>query len=358
MSLLPLHSRTSTQPAPSRQGRVLALDLLRLCAAVLMVQGHTIDAVLQTEARVGAGHAAWMWLRGHTAVAFLLAAGFSFHLATLTDLEGHRRDRDAVLRRFRRAGGLILLGYLLHLPLAALTATDSLTAQNALDGFFAIDVLQCIGVCLAVLECLVLALPSERAVQWAAGALGALVLLLSSKLVLVAPTGSWAVLLHYVTPRGGSLFPLFPWAAHVLLGVWLAGLLLRAGARISRWAAIALLMFVAARAADLVGDALAHMHLLRLAWVLTACVALRCLEPLVISWPKWVWRVSGQTLFIYAFHVVLVYGEGVGLASLIGPSLAPPQAATLALGMIALTFALALPYARAVSALAPRGRTG
>jgi uncharacterized membrane protein len=339
-------------------GRVMLLDLLRLAATFQMVQGHAIDAVLAPEFRAGAVHGAWLWLRSLTSVAFLFVAGLSFHLATLRDLPRHRRDRAAVARRFRRAVTLIALGYALHLPIASLIAAD---APTALATAAIVDVLQCIGVTLLLLEGLALILPSRQSVEIACCALGAIVLVIAPLLSSLDPRGPLLPLANYLTPRGGSLFPLFPWAAHMLLGVGLCQLLLgRADARGrgARLLMAALVLVCAALAAGGVGARLCADHLSRLGWVLAGAALFTPLEPAARAWPAWTRRLAGETLFIYAFHVLLVYGQGVGLAFTVGERLGPLHAVLIALLVLAASAACALGYQRAWAGLARRTATG
>jgi uncharacterized membrane protein len=338
--------------------RVLVLDLLRLVAAVQMVEGHTLDAVLSTDFRQGAVHRAWLELRGLTSVAFLLAAGMAFALSTLRDLDRHRRDRDAVMARFRRAGGLVLLGYALRLPLPALFGLDAEPWLQAMRHALAADILQCIGVSLALVQSLVLVLPNARLVELCCGLLGASVLAASSRVVSIDARGPWLPLLDYVTPTGGSLFPLFPWAAHMLLGVAFGRVLLEGPRRALRLSFAAGLACLLCRGLAGVGFALASNQLGRVGWVLLGMVALSLLEPLARAWPRWLWKLSGQTLIIYACHVVLVYGQGLGLAAVVGRTLAPLPALALACAMIALSFGSALGYQRATAGLARRTTTG
>jgi hypothetical protein len=100
------------------------------------------------------------------------------------------------------------------------------------------------------------------------------------------------------------------------------------------------------------------MQLARLGWVLIAGAGLEALEPYTRAWPEWVWRLSSETLFIYALHVVLVYGQGIGLSALIGPQLPVGLALLSAAGMIALSFGAALGYRRALPTLAARSAPG
>jgi uncharacterized membrane protein len=346
--------------AVSMSARVMVLDLLRLAATFQMVQGHAIDAVLAPEFRTGAIHGAWLWLRGLTSVAFLFVAGLAFHLATLRDLPRHRRDRVAVARRFRRAGLLIALGYALHFPVASLTG-NALAASAALQAAAVVDVLQCIGVTLVLLEGLALTLPGRRSIEIACCMLGAVVLAVAPLLSNLDPQGPLLPLANYLTPRAGSLFPLFPWAAHMLLGVGLCGLLLRTASergRTVRALGAALALLGGALVLDAVGAPLCADHVSRLGWVLAGAALLSTLERAARVWPTWTRRLAGETLFIYAFHVLLVYGDGVGLASLVGERLAPLQAAAVALVVLAGSAACALGYERAWAGLARRTATG
>jgi uncharacterized membrane protein len=352
-------TRADADAPATSAARVMVLDLLRLAATFQMVQGHAIDAVLAPEFRTGTIHGAWLWLRGLTSVAFLVVAGLAFHLATLRDLPRHRRDRTAVARRFRRAGLLIALGYALHFPVAIFSG-DAAAAQGALQAAAIVDVLQCIGVTLLLLEGLALILPTARAVEITCCTLGAVVLALSPLLSDLDPRGPLLPLANYMTARGGSLFPLFPWAAHMLLGVGLCGLLLgsRERGRVVRMMAAALVLVGGALALDAAGARLCADHVSRLGWVLAGAALLGTFEPAARTWPTWTRRLAGETLFIYAFHVLLVYGHGVGLGSVIGERLAPLPAASIALFVLAVSAACALGYARAWAGLARRTATG
>lgn len=329
-----------------RRERAGFLDFLRVLAAVQMVQGHTLDALLSESVRTGDVFEAWSWARGLTAVAFLFVAGASFHASTVRRYERHRADPAAVRGRFRRAGTLVLLGYLLHLPVGALSA-EPVQRVEALAAFFAVDVLQCVGVSVAALEALVVVLRSRTAFV-------ATCALLGSALVLVAPAahalgggGMLAPVVGYLTPRTGSIFPVLPWAGHVLLGVALADWCEapRPAARALRLLGAAGGLLVLAWGAGFLGAmALAADHLGRLGWVLAVASAFAALER-VFSPPLWVERLAGQTLVVYVVHVLLVYGDGVGLGALVGATLTPPLALLVAGAVIALSFACALGWA-------------
>lgn len=342
--------------------RVRFVDVLRVVGAFQMVQGHTVDAVLSTAVRTGSVHAGWTWLRGLTAVAFLFAAGISFHLSTVRRFEAHRRDARAVAHRLRRAGMLVLLGYALHLPLAAAWGGVGGDAANSLRRFAAVDILQCIGVSLALLEALVCLLPSRRAFVAACACLGAALLFGAPVTRALVPAGMLAPLVDYVTPLGGSVFPLLPWAGHLCLGVVVGACIdvPLARTRAARLGALGVLLLACAALARASGAAPSVVdHLGRIAWVTLATSPL-ALADAAARTPAWVRRLGGETLFVYVVHVLFVYGDGVGLAAVVGPTLAPPFAALVALAVTAASFALAFVYRDGLRRvrLAPAGTPG
>jgi hypothetical protein len=198
-------------------------------------------------------------------------------------------------------------------------------------------------------------LPSVRAIEISSALIGAL-LLAGAPIAQRLEPGAWLPLLGYLTPRGGSLFPLLPWGGHMLLGAALARVLLGGGRRAAPWLAAALLIGVSH--ALPAATAPIPDHLSRLGFVLVALALLAALEPAARVLPAQAWELSGETLFIYVFHVLLAYGSGAGLAALVGQRLAALPSVLLAAAVIALSFAGALGYRRLLAGLARSTATG
>jgi hypothetical protein len=262
-----------------------------------------------------------------------------------------------VAARFRRAGTLILIGYMLHFPLPALLSGDPLVRSAALTEAVIADVLQCIGLTLALLELLAVSLGDARRVAWLSGILGAGVLALTPLTAALDPAGPLRPVLNYVTPAGGSIFPLVPWAAHMLLGAALAPWLL-SGRRAARFVAVGVALLSVGWGAEHAGVQPWAVHLSRLGWVSLGCAGLEALAEAGRRLPPWVLGLAGETLFIYVLHIVLAYGHGLGLADRVGHRLGPWAAAGLAAGMLLLSGAAAVLYRRAASGLAARTATG
>jgi Heparan-alpha-glucosaminide N-acetyltransferase, catalytic len=325
--------------------RALFLDVLRCVAAFQMIQGHTIAATLAPEHRSGALHAVWFAARGLTSVMFLFAAGFAFHWTTARVFAARHRDASLFLRRARRAALLVLIGYALRAPLALWTSADSVAHEAALRGFFAVDVLHCIGVTLLCLQALVWLAPSAAVFgAWVAWA-GLLVVVFTPVATQLEPRGAWVALGAYVSPRAGSLFPIFPWAAHMFFGAACSAWLLRPGRmsaqlRLSQAALASFAGFGVLHAAG--AAALLAEHAGRLACVVALAALLAWALARRRTLPRVVSDFASDTLFLYGFHVLLVYGAGGGLADSIGPRLGPLAAIGCAVAMLLLCGGLSL----------------
>ncbi len=321
-----------------------------------MIQGHTIDALLAPAFRLGPLFQAWSFTRGLTSTAFLFAAGFAFSLVTADAA----RATSGRKRRVRRGAQLVFLGYLLHAPVSALFGVPW---ARALQEAQIVDVLQCIGVSLWLLELVDRFVPGDALKLALSALLAAACFLLSSASQRVVPEGMLSPLLHYVTARGGSLFPLIPWSGYVLGGYGLGVLLRRYRARAPR--ATSKVLAVAAWALLCCAGLLAtSSRLPKDTAFLVLKLGLVVLVSSSFAWalagrkrlPGWLERLSGETLFLYVSHVLLLYATGVGLQTLVGRSLTPWWAAVLALLFMLACSASALLYRRTFEALRrPRG---
>ena len=130
----------------------------------------------------------------------------------------HQRFSPALLKRTRRFGLFLLLGYAIHFPVPRFSMLTTLTDEQR-RSLFQVDVLQLIGATFLIIQALVLIARSRRLFTVAAFVLAAGVLAFTHPV--------WAIdwwqrfpawLAAYMSPARGSLFPLFPWATYVLFG--------------------------------------------------------------------------------------------------------------------------------------------
>src|SRR5688500_5326302 len=184
-----------------------------------MLYGHTVSALLAPDYQVGLWFRVWNFQRGLTSSLFLLLGGFAFSVATTRHWTSHVRWSPAIVKRARRFGLFILLGYALHIPVSRLADLGSVPDERW-RSFLAVDVLQLIGVTFIGVQLLVLITQSRRVFT--------IVALAAAAVATLATPFVWAIdwprilpawLAAYLTPATGSQFPLLPWVAFVLVGV-------------------------------------------------------------------------------------------------------------------------------------------
>lgn len=135
------------------KNRLVLLDILRAVGVMLMIQGHTLDAVLSPLYKNGSTFMfqLWTFFRGLTAPFFFFSAGLAFVVATVKNNSGVISiSKKSKYRRIKRIVILLLLGYGLHLPLELFYDPSSVPAEN-LKIFFFVDALHVISLSLLVI---------------------------------------------------------------------------------------------------------------------------------------------------------------------------------------------------------------
>ena len=329
-------------PSGVHAHRVIFIDLARALAVVFMLYGHSVDALLAHSYRVGTWFDIWTFQRGLTSSLFLLLSGFAFSIATVRHWSSHLRLSRSVLNRARRFTLFIVLGYALHFPvpkIAELWTVD----DGRWRAFLSVDVLQLIGISFLFIQFLVLVTRTPQVLTVVA-------LILASVIVMVTP-GLWLVdwparlplwASSYLEQDTGSLFPLFPWSAYILLGVGLGQLYARWGAsNLAAFANKVLLgggvgLVLAGWAMRPFGTALFGTGpwtfippeaLLRMGTCLLILGGIAHGTGYITTLPRVFGAVAQETLLIYFVHLCIVYGSiwGPGLFQLYGASLGPMQ---------------------------------
>ncbi|MEQ1759945.1 MAG: heparan-alpha-glucosaminide N-acetyltransferase domain-containing protein [Vicinamibacterales bacterium] len=326
---------TDARPA---DGRVVFIDVARVLATLMMLFGHTFDALLSSAYRGTTAFNVWTFLRALTPTTFTLVSGFALSLVAL---HVSRRETAKVsgTRRLKRFAFFLVLGYALHYPAANLKGLTMLTAADW-RLFTSVDVLQCIAVTLAVLQLIALRVREPGRFLAISGTL-AVIFCWFTPLVWRWVSPLPMSMAAYLNPSTGSIFPLFPWLANGALGAALGAWYLIAGgatpgARARRTLLpIGVLMFGAAvlmrtllwepfGAVDL-GAGRPSQFLLQAGLV---CMLLAGLASLVDLRPARIPTLEDlaqESLTIYIVHVCIVYGSpwNRGLRQVIGPTLEP-----------------------------------
>lgn len=353
----------STSPLPAVQAnaqarRVIFIDLARALAVVLMIVGHAVSALLHPSYNAGPWYDRWQFQRGLTSSLFLLLSGFAFSVATSRHWTSHTQWSPFVARRLGRFVFYMLIGYSLHfpvLPLAALRAASD--AQWRM--FLLVDVLQLIGMTFVAVQALVMICRTRTMFT-------AVSLVLAAVLVAFTPA-VWSVdwterlpigIAAYLSQGTGSFFPLFPFAASVLVGAGLGQLYARWGAANLRMfantallgagAGLAALVF-AGRAAGLALYPPGPSAVIPPEFVLRTGVSLLILGAIahfsrrLQHLPRVLAAAAQESLLVYYVHLCVLYGSiwSPGLLQSIGPSLRPLQTLPIAAALVAAMLVLA-----------------
>ncbi|MBU1101446.1 MAG: DUF1624 domain-containing protein [Bacteroidetes bacterium] len=200
--------------------RIIFLDLLRVFAIIMMVQGHTVHTLLDSGYRTGDYqlYNFWAMFRGFTAPIFMFTAGAVFAYLFLSNgLKWAENPR--VKKGIFRFLILIAVGYLLRYPTYKIFDFANVSEKQWLI-FFGVDALHLIafGLLFLVFTFLIAEKLKVKAHY--------LFLALSIVVFFIFPFTkmvNWAQVFPlpiaaYFTKDTGSLFPLFPWIGYVFSG--------------------------------------------------------------------------------------------------------------------------------------------
>jgi uncharacterized membrane protein len=318
-----------------------------------MVQGHTLEALIDRSYQGRPLFNLWVFQRGLTSCLFLMLSGFAFSVATGRHWNNHTRLSRASISRLRRFAFFVVLGYSLHLP-ASRFADFPLVTDDRWRAFIAVDVLQVIGVSLILLQLLVLVTRTPRALGAAA--------FVACALLAVATPRAWAIdwtprlplwLASYISPAAtGSSFPLIPWTAYVMLGAGLGqiyshwgaarltsfanGFLLGAGAAMVVAANVFGSLPVAPFGPSDFWSTSPNQFLLRAGLILMVLGLLAHLSRRLNHLPHVFTAMAQESLLVYYVHLCIVYGSvwNRGLQSAFGPTLSVGRAFLLVAALV------------------------
>ncbi|MBI1956570.1 MAG: DUF1624 domain-containing protein [Acidobacteria bacterium] len=305
--------------------RLRFLDLFRGAFTLVMLEGHTLRALLDPAVQAGAVYRAHELIHNLPGPAFLFASGFAFSLATVTRWDSYRRWSGRLGLRLIRLLSLLLLGYALNLTYFSLQRTLAESTVGQLAFLFSINILQCIAWTALLLQLLVMLLPNE---QW----FFRVSLLLPIVIGLATPF-VWAVsqqlpwwLGTNLSKQWGSAFPLFPYTGFQLAGAaW--GYLhvqarrngtedryLRQSRRFSAWLILGSLVATFLPQPEIYSDfwnsgpTFFFLRLGVLGWLV---VSFRLAEARLLPPCGAVALLGRGSLLVYASHLVLLYGSAL-----------------------------------------------
>jgi uncharacterized membrane protein len=294
-----------------RHRRELYIDAFRGVMALVMVQGHIFDALVQPALRAAEPYQFQLMFHGSTAPGFLFASGF------VAGFPRSPLSLRATVRRGRRLLFVLGVGYMLHLPYLSFwkTVLEATPAEKA--AMFASNALHVI----AVSQLFVLGL------QWVVGRRWNVAAAVVALLVLAVGPFVWASGLsaRLPLPLGAYLdqdvapsqFPIFPYAAFVLAGTVAGAVLGRQYPEVRRRRAVlgglalmaaGTLLALALRGRVGFWGVSPGYALIRLGGLL---LILRAVEWYAVrEWPgtRALALIGHETLLVYVLHLLLLFG--------------------------------------------------
>lgn len=202
--------------------RFLFIDLFRGFAVVKMIEGHVVRALISPKILFFTSSPLITFIDGLTGPAFLFISGVSFSIVLKRHKEDFLQLNKKFFSRLQRILFIIFVGYWLHLPFLSFRKTIS-AGGIALREFLKIDILQCIGVSLLILQFLFIVVRKESLFNWLVFS-GGIAILFSTPFVLkfdfpFLPLGIESYFKQYpISKEYLSPYPLFHWSVYVFLG--------------------------------------------------------------------------------------------------------------------------------------------
>jgi uncharacterized membrane protein len=324
--------------------RYISADLLRGLVIIIMIEVHVFNTFLIPELRQTGWFSVLNFINGLVAPSFLFVSGFAFQVSSGSKLDEMRKFGKAFWKKTRRIVQIIIIGYMLHIPVYSLSKSINEVTPEIMQSFYAVDVLQCIGVGLLFLFAFRLMIKSDKTYNY--------FLIGSFVVVSIISPLIWQIdfnqFLHqffgnYFNTVHGSLFPIFPWLNFLLAGAIFAKYFVDARGRneekkFIRNTAIAGLVtlilghiFFSPLLPNLIQSAKPHpMFLLeRLGYVLFILTICWLVDRKYDVKKSFVLDASRESLLVYWLHLVIIFGtvwNGKSLQTIIGPTLNIPQA--------------------------------
>jgi uncharacterized membrane protein len=339
--------------------RYISADLLRGLVILIMIEVHVFNSFLLPELRETSWFGVLNFINGLVAPSFLFVSGFAFQVSSGSKLDEMRKFGKAFWKKTQRIVQIILIGYMLHIPFYSLSKILKETTPEVMQSFYAVDVLQCIGVGLLFLFAFRLFIKSDKAYNY--------FLIISFMVVSSISPFIWQIdfniYIHpffgsYFNQIHGSLFPIFPWLNFLLAGAIFAKYFVDARERneeekfIKKTAITGFVtlilghIFFSPLFPDLIQSAKPHpMFLLeRLGYVLFILTICWLVDKKYNVKKSFVLDASRESLLVYWLHLVIIFGtfwNGKSLQNIIGRTLNVFQAIGVTIILMVLMIILA-----------------
>lgn len=344
--------------------RIDFIDVMRAYAILMMVQGHLVDALLAPEYRDISylAYSIWDFMRGITAPVFFFASGAIFkYLLMKQESKGIGFYNPRVIKGFKRTVMLIFLGYALHIFFPIYMIYDFIVAGN-FKSFFRVHVLHIIGIAITIIIFIYLITRKNKKFSIIFYFMSGNFVFLIFPFVL---DFDWNTLFpyyiaNYFTMANGSVFTIVPWVGYSLFGACFGLLVFRYSNLIyEKWFFLGfiiigiIIQIVFVYFFDILYQLTKIEYFLKMVsfnylyfrvshvFIVAGVIGLITLKYKI---PKIITTIGSETLAIYFWHSVVIYGSlsTFGLLHLFGRTLNPWQCIIVAVFLEALMILFAV----------------
>ncbi len=200
--------------------RLEFIDLLRGWAVLIMIETHTVNALL-TQAYRNTWWFDWLdFFNGLVAPSFLFCAGCGLWIAINRKWDDYIHFRQPLRKYVGRMLWILGVAYALHLPTFSFKRIYQAFSPEYEEIFFQIDILHTIVVTSLFAVLVIIVTRSKRILLWTSGVFAAALVLCAPLVWALARGGAFAVIIrNMLTESPRSYFPFVPWSAFVFIGI-------------------------------------------------------------------------------------------------------------------------------------------
>ena len=333
------------------------IDIVRAFAILMMLQGHFIDTLLESSYRNlnYETFKIWSFFRGITAPTFFTISGLIFSYLLLKAKE-KGQENTRMKKGISRGLYLIAIGYLIRINFPSWFAGFINTS------FYAVDVLQCIGLSLILTVCTYFLCNKKTPIFSIIMLITGICVFVLEPLYRNLEIANVPLFIHnYISKNNGSVFRIIPWYGYTSMGAFIASLFywnlqkkyfkitiissfISLGLLLIFYSSDVLLLGYDSTKIEVLKDAAYYNYLFsKLGYVLLYFAFFFSLETYT-KYP-FILRIGKNTLSIYVIHFILLYGSffGIGFKN-IGKILSPIEAIVGALLFLVLTIFISFNY--------------
>ena len=316
----------NTVTAPSARERLLFIDMFRGFAVIAMIQAHVSNATILPSIQQSRSFHYLNLFNGTISGCFIFIAGFAITLYLDKKWDEVIRGGLALWKQIRRLLFVGFIGYWLHAPAWSLRRMLQLDPAGYLR-FVRVDVLMLISLSLLIILLVAILVRNRKAHTISMLALGLGVVFSTPFIYDVDPSFLPLAISGYLNhhPTNSALFPFFPYSAYAFSGAFLSWVYLGFSKK-GQTREFFLCLLIGGLSMTVLAFAMFYLpwsfHEYRdVAKASPRSFQLRIgavLFLLSLTWFYEQWRkpaksflsVLGQeSLFIYAFHLLIVYGS-------------------------------------------------